>query len=48
LIEDRSLEAAEVYELACDEFLEAIGRQYADEIVADDIIGFRRRWPGAA
>ena len=27
-----SLEAAEVYELACDEFLEVTGRRYVDEL----------------
>jgi hypothetical protein len=36
------LEAAEVYELACDEFLEVIGRQYVDEIAAEDIIKFQK------
>jgi hypothetical protein len=32
-----SLEAAEVYRLACEEFLQVAGRQYADEIVPEDI-----------
>jgi len=35
-----------VYELACDEFLEVIGRQYVDEIVADDIIRFQKALAG--
>jgi integrase len=41
-----SFEAADVYELACDEFLEVIGRQYVDEIVADDIIRFQKALAG--
>jgi len=38
-----SIEAAEVYELACREFLEVICRRYADEIVPEDIGKFHRR-----
>jgi len=41
-VERGSLEAAEVYKLACDEFLQAAGRQYADEIMPDDIARFHR------
>jgi integrase len=37
-----SLEAAEVYKLACDEFLQVAGRQYADEIVPEDVAKFHR------
>ncbi len=37
-----SLEAAEVYKLACNEFLQMTGRQYADEIVPEDISKFHR------
>ncbi len=37
-----SMEAAEVYELACREFLRVIGRQYSDEIVTGDITKFHK------
>jgi len=37
-----AMEAAEVYELACDEFMQVIGRQYADEIVPEDVSKFHR------
>jgi integrase len=36
-----SLEAADVYRLACDEFLEVIGRQYVDEVVHSDVRKFQ-------
>jgi integrase len=41
-----SLEAAEVYKLACDEFLEVIDRRYADELMPDDIIKFQKALAG--
>ncbi len=37
-----SFEAAEVYKLAGEEFLQVIGRQYADEILPEDITKFHR------
>lgn len=37
-----SMEAAEVYGLACREFLEVSARQYSDEIVSDDIGKFQK------
>jgi len=37
-----SLEAAEVYELACDEFLEVTGRQYVDQLRPEDLVTFQR------
>ncbi len=37
-----SREAAEVYELACNEFLEVTGRQFSDEIVPEDITKFHK------
>jgi len=41
--EDRgSLRAVEAYQLACREFLAVIGRQYADEIVPEDIVKFQK------
>jgi len=41
--EDRgSLRAVEAYQLACREFLEVIGHQYADEIVPEDIVKFQK------
>lgn len=41
--EDRgSLEAAEVYELAGEEFLDVIGKAYADEIVPEDIMKYHK------
>jgi integrase len=41
--EDRgSLRAAEAYRLACYEFLKVIGRQYADEIVPEDVVVFQK------
>jgi len=45
-IDRGSLEAAEVYELACDEFLQVIGRQYMEDIVIDDIIRFQKALAG--
>lgn len=37
-----SLEAAEVYQLACEEFLQVAGRQYAEEIIPEDIAKYHR------
>ncbi len=37
-----SMEAAEVYELACREFLDVTGRQHLDEILPDDIVKFQK------
>ncbi len=37
-----SNEAAEVYERACNEFLEVTGRQFADEIVPEDLTMFNK------
>ena len=37
-----SVEAEEVYRLACNEFLEVTKRQYVDEIVEDDILMFQK------
>jgi integrase len=37
-----SFEAAEVYELACDEFLKVTGRRYVDEFEPPDMIVFHR------
>jgi integrase len=37
-----SLEAAEVYELACEEFLEVTSRQYVDQLMPEDLITFQR------
>lgn len=37
-----SLEAAEVYEHACNEFLEVTGRQFSDEIVPEDLTKFHK------
>jgi 23S rRNA pseudoU1915 N3-methylase RlmH len=34
-------EAAEVYRLACDEFLAVIGRRYVDEVVRSDVRKFQ-------
>lgn len=36
-----ALEAADVYRLACDEFLLVIGRQYVDEVVHSDVTRFQ-------
>jgi integrase len=41
-IDRGSTEAAEVYELAGEEFLKVIGRTYADEITPDDITKFHK------
>src|ERR1035437_3916201 len=41
-----SLKAREAYRLACDEFLEVIGCQYADEIEPDDIVKFQKALSG--
>ena len=41
--EDRgSMEAAEVYKLACDEFLRVIGKTYVDEIAPEDVTKFHK------
>src|ERR1035441_469908 len=41
--EDRgSHRAVEAYQLACREFLEVIGHQYAEEIVPEDIVKFQK------
>lgn len=37
-----SLKALEAYRLACGEFLEVIGRRYADEILPEDVAKFQR------
>jgi len=37
-----SMEAAEVYELACREFMRVVGRQYSDEIVTGDFAKFHK------
>jgi integrase len=37
-----SLEAAEVYELACKEFLSATGRRYVDELDPHDLVVFQK------
>lgn len=37
-----SLEAAEVYELACDKFLEVTGRRYVDELRPEDLVTFQK------
>jgi integrase len=37
-----SFEAAEVYKLACDEFLKVIGKRYVDEFIPEDVITFQR------
>ena len=37
-----SLEAAQVYELACDEFLDVTGRRYVDELIPADLITFQK------
>jgi integrase len=37
-----SSEAAEVYKLACDEFLEVTGRRYIDELEPADVVTFQR------
>jgi integrase len=37
-----SLEAAEVYKLACDEFLVVTGRQYVNEVVPEDLAKFHK------
>jgi len=37
-----SLKALEAYRLACDEFLKVSGRQYADEIVPEDVVKFQK------
>jgi hypothetical protein len=34
---DQLREAAEVYELACDKFLEVTGRRYVDELMLEDV-----------
>ncbi len=45
-IDRGSFEAADVYKLACDEFLEVTAKQYADELVSDDIIRFQKALAG--
>jgi integrase len=37
-----SLEAAEVYQLACEEFLEVTGRLYVDQLTPEDMVTFQR------
>lgn len=37
-----SLEAAEVYELACKEFLQVTGRRYVDELDTQDLVAFQK------
>lgn len=41
-----SLRARETYRLACNEFLEVSGRQYADVIEPDDIVKFQKALSG--
>lgn len=38
-----SLEAREVYEFACNEFLEVTGRQFVEEILPDDLVMYHRK-----
>lgn len=41
-----SLEAAEVYELACEEFLQVTGRRYVDELDPQDVVVFQQALAG--